>query len=111
MRITIHPKPRGIALIIVMIATFVLAVLIGAFALSMKVETKLAMNANRETELLWLGRSGVELARYAVAQQSIVPGEPYDSLNQKWANGPGSLALSNSPLADFSLENQKIGNG
>ena len=44
----------------VMIAIFVLSVLVGAFAYSMKVETKLAMNANQETESTWSdGRSGV----------------------------------------------------
>src|SRR5262249_11855959 len=107
--IRVHSSSRGIALIIVMIAIFVLAVLIGAFAYSMKVETKLAMNSNREAEVIWLGRSGVELARWVVAQQALVPGEPYESLNQKWAGGPGSEALTNSPLADISLENYQIG--
>jgi general secretion pathway protein K len=102
---------KGIALIVVMIAIFVLSVLVGAFALSMKVETKLAMNANHDAELIWLGRSGVELARWALAQQLAVAGEPYDSLNQKWAGGPGTLTSSNSPLAAVSLDNYQIGNG
>ena len=35
----------------------------GIFAYNMRVETKLAMNSNNETEMEWLGRSGVELAR------------------------------------------------
>ena len=76
----------------------------------MKVETRLAMNANHETELIWLGRSGVERARWILAN-SPPPGEPYDSLNQKWAGGPGTLASSNSVLADVSLENYQLGNG
>ncbi|MGN6556288.1 MAG: general secretion pathway protein GspK [Verrucomicrobiota bacterium] len=94
-----------------MVAIFVLSVLIGAFAFSMKVETKLAMNANHEAELIWLGRSGVDLARYVVAQQLAIPNEPYDSLNQKWAGGPGGMNTSNSPLANISLENYQVGKG
>ena len=50
-RIT-HHAPRftqqGIALIIVMISIFVLGMLAGGFAYSMKVETKLARNGNSE---------------------------------------------------------------
>jgi type II secretory pathway component PulK len=111
MNLPTHSRPRGIALIIVMVAIFVLSVLIGAFAFSMKVETTLAMNANREAELIWLGRSGVEFARWVVAQQMAIGTEPYDALNQKWAGGPGSLTSSNSPLASVSLENYRVGDG
>ena len=111
MKTAIRREPCGIALVIVMIAIFVLAVLVGAFAYSMKVETKLAMNANNGTDLIWLGRSGVELARYVLTQQLTVPGEPYDSLNQKWAGGPGGMGISNSPLAEISLNNYQIGDG
>jgi len=46
MKIPQKNSKRGIALIVVMIAVFVLSVLAGAFAYSMKVESKLAMNAN-----------------------------------------------------------------
>ena len=101
----------GVALIMVMIAVFALSVLVGAFAYAMKVETKLAQNANNDETLIWLGRSGVELARWVLAEQMTVPGEPYDSLNQKWAGGPGSINASNSPLASVSLENYRIGDG
>lgn len=110
MRIRLAQSHRGVALMIVMIAVFVLAVIVGAFAYAMKVEMHLARTANRETELLWLGRSGVDLARYVLAQQLSIPGEPYDALNQKWAGGPGTLATTNSPLADISLENFPVGN-
>ena len=111
MKIILHRKPRGIALIIVMVTIFVLAALAGAFALAMKVETKLARNSNSEVEMEWLGRSGVELARYVLALQLSVPDEPYDALTQTWAGGPGSLSASNSPLASISLKNHKLGNG
>jgi type II secretory pathway component PulK len=99
--------PRGIALMIVMIAIFVLSVLAGAFAYSMKVETKLAMNADSESKLIWLGRSGVERARWILSFMSC----PYDSLNQKWAGGPGADCEANSPLDDVSLDNFEVGDG
>ena len=61
------------ALILAMIAIFVLSALAAGFALSMKVETRLAQNADSEQQLLWLGRSGVELARYVLSQQLTIP--------------------------------------
>src|SRR5207247_8291961 len=100
MKVFITHSRAGIALVIVMICIFVLSVLAGGFAYSMKVETKLARNANNETELLWLGRSGVEYARWVLAQQLNIPNEPYDALNQVWAGGQGGFATSNSPLAN-----------
>ena len=107
----IHTRHRsdGIALIMVMCAIFVLSALAAGFALSMKIETKLAQNANSEQQLLWLGRSGVEFARYILSQHP--PGEPWDSLNQKWAGGSGSLAESNSVLSSVSLDNYPVGDG
>jgi general secretion pathway protein K len=100
-------NPRsGIALIIVMISIFVLTMLAGGFAYSMKVETRLARNANSESELEWLGRSAVECARWELAQQMGIAQEPYDALNQVWAGGPGGIGTSNSPLADFKNELQ-----
>lgn len=104
-----QPAGRGqsaIALIIVMISIFVLTMLAGGFALSMKVETRLARNANSETELEWLGRSAVECARWELAQQYMISREPYDGLDQVWAGGAGGIGTSNSPLADFKHELQ-----
>jgi type II secretory pathway component PulK len=105
----IHPghNSDGIALIIALIAVLVLSALAAGFALSMKVETRLAFNANSETQLYWLGRSGVELARWVLAQERC----PYDSLNQIWAGGPGSDCETNGPLAGFSLDNYSVGGG
>jgi len=104
-------RQQGVALIIVMVTIFVLAALAGGFALSMKVETKLARNANCDSELEWIGRSGVELACYILAEQLNIASEPFDSLNQKWAGGPGSYTSSNSPLAEISLTDHILGNG
>jgi type II secretory pathway component PulK len=98
---------RGVALIVVMIAVFVLSVLAGAFAYSMKVETKLATNANNDADLDWIGRSGVEYARWILAQEKC----PYDSLNQKWAGGPGAACETNGPLAEAVLTDFHVGNG
>ncbi|HVM51524.1 MAG TPA: general secretion pathway protein GspK [Candidatus Acidoferrum sp.] len=97
---------QGIALIVVMISIFVLSMLAGGFAYSMKVETKLARNGNSEEELQWLGRSGVEYARWILAQQMMIAQEPYDGLDQVWAGGPGGIGTSNSPLADVQKEVQ-----
>ncbi|MBO4797117.1 MAG: hypothetical protein J5553_07035, partial [Verrucomicrobia bacterium] len=58
----------GIALIIVLIVIVTLAVMASGFAWFMKVEMKLATNHLSDSELEWLGRSGVELARYVVGQ-------------------------------------------
>jgi len=98
-----HPlwRPQtGIALIIVMISIFVLTMLAGGFAYSMKVETKLARNSNSEAELEWLGRSGVEYARWVLANSLLNPMEPYDSRDQPWATGSGYLGPTNAPIAE-----------
>lgn len=100
-----HRRAKGIALVIVMISIFVLSMLAGAFAYSMKVETKLARNANSESELEWMGRSAVECARWELAQYLITsPPLPYDSLDQPWAGGSSLAGISNSPLMDFKHE-------
>jgi general secretion pathway protein K len=91
MKIRTHHNSGGIALIMVMCAIFVLSALAAGFVLSMKVETRLAYNANSEQQLLWLGRSGVEYCRWVLAQEKC----PYDSLNQVWAGGSGSECDTN----------------
>lgn len=101
----------GVALIIALIAIFVLAIMAAGFAYSMKVETKLAQNADSDQQLLWLGRSGVELARWVLAQEATISDQPYDSLNEIWAGGPGGPGETNSVLAGISLDNYPIGNG
>jgi general secretion pathway protein K len=111
MKIRNHTSPRGIALIVVMLVIVVLSASAALFAYAMKVETKLARNVDSENEMEWLGRSGVELARYVLAQQMNCPNEPYDALNQKWAGGPGGNCVTNGPLADISLENVPLGRG
>jgi general secretion pathway protein K len=104
---TQHSK-RGIAIIIVMVCIFVLAALAAIFAAYMKVEVRLAANSNNEEEMQWLGRSGVEKARWILGQQLVVPNEPYDSLNQKWAGGD---CETNEVLADATLKDNALGHG
>ena len=83
-----------------MISILVLSMLAAGFAYAMKVETKLARNANSEAELEWLGRSGVEYARWVLANSLLNPMQPYDSLDQPWATGSGWLGPTNSPIAE-----------
>jgi type II secretory pathway component PulK len=111
MKVRVHHNSGGIALIMVMCAIFVLSALAAGLTLSMKVETRLAQNANSEQQMLWLGRSGVEYARYILSQELAIPNQPCDSLNQKWAGGSGSLAESNSVLSSLSLDNYPVGEG
>jgi general secretion pathway protein K len=99
------------ALIMVMIAIAVFTMLAVGLWTFMNVETKLAQRAENEQQLLWLGRSGVEYARWILAQEASIPGEPYDSLNQIWAGGPGGPGETNSVLAGISMDNFPVGDG
>jgi general secretion pathway protein K len=106
---TARNPERGIALIIVMLVIVVLSILAAGFAYSMKVETKLARNANNEAEMFTLAWSGVELARYTLAQKLNDPEQRnFDALNQRWAGGPGG---TNDPLAEIPLANVELGRG
>ena len=109
MKISTRPQSHGIALLIVMCAIFVLSILAAGLAFSMKVESRLAMSADTNRRLVWLGRSGVELARWVLAQEATT--QPYDSLNQIWAGGTGSMGETNSALAGIDLKNYPIGDG
>ena len=104
-------KNSGIALIVAMIAIAVLSVLAAAFAFSMKIETRLALNADSEQQMFWLGRAGVETARWVLSEEMRSGYQGYDSLNQIWAGGPGSGGETNSDLAGFSLNNIPMGDG
>jgi type II secretory pathway component PulK/type II secretory pathway component PulJ len=101
-------EQSGFAIIIVLIVIVVLGILAGSFAFAMKVETRLAANAGNESELEWLGRSGVELARYVLGQSM---NSPYTALNQIWAGGPGGPNETNSVLVNIKLEDNELGDG
>lgn len=110
MKIILQRRQQGIAIIIVMLSIFALAVLAGAFAYSMKVETKLAGNSINETQLQWAGRSGIDYARWVLSLELSAPGtgQRYDSLDQAWAGGQFE---TNDVLASVQHENIIIGPG
>src|SRR5690349_9934851 len=105
MRIHLYSRPRGIALIMVMIVITALAIMAGGFAYTMKVETKLARNASFEADYEWAGRSGIERAKWVLAMSSTGRGGQVDSLGSKWAGGMGD---TNGPLADVDLKHFQL---
>jgi type II secretory pathway component PulK len=105
MKINLRHETDGMAIFIVLLCIGVLAFMAGTSAYNMRVETKLAANSNNETEMEWLGRSGVELARYTLAQELVNPGpaQHYDALNQIWAGGVGETNEPCIPLTGVQL--------
>jgi general secretion pathway protein K len=108
MKISFHhrKKEKAFAVVAAVVAVIVLTFLAGAFAYSMKVETRLAANANNDEQMLWLGRAGVELSCYVLSQETK---SPCDSLNQIWAGGPGTGPETNSALMGLSLTDYPVG--
>jgi len=103
----------GIALVIVLVVIAALVVIATGFAFSMGVETRLVRNTRFNPDLDWLGRSGVELARYILSKP--VPGEErMDALHQRWAGGPGRAQETLDELKAWEqlpLENVALGQG
>jgi general secretion pathway protein K len=105
-----HRREGGIAMILVLGAIITLTAIVAGFTYSMKVEARLAQNYRSDAELEWMARSGVEFARYILAQEMQSPeGRMFDALNQKWAGGVGSI--TNEALAGLSLTDNIIGHG
>ena len=108
---------QGVALIIVMLMVLAMGIAVGVLAYSMKVETKLATNTSASGELEWLGLSGVEFAKWVLAEQQRIPGEQgYNGLNQFWAGGPGGNGnrigeLMDDPFEGISLRDIPVGEG
>ena len=99
----------GIALIMVMVVVLALGIMAAHFSFSMKIETRLAINTTRDPDMEWMGRSGVELAKYVLAEKMTIPIEnQFDSLNQMWAGGPFG---TNEVLAAISLRDVSLGDG
>ena len=107
-------RDRGIALIIVMIIIAALTIVVTGFAYSMRVEAKLARNTRFNPDMDWLGRSGVELARYLLSKRARGE-EQMDALHQKWAGGPCRLPTDATdelePWEELDMTNVKLGNG
>ena len=108
----IQARESGIALLMVMIICFALMVVAGVFAYSIKIETKLANNTRFESDMEWLGRSGVEMARWILAQERKIPRQAgVDALSQFWAGGPGQIEDIDNPFAGMSLRGIQCGPG
>lgn len=111
MKITPPKKPRqqAVALVMVMLVILALGVLAASFAFSMKVELRLAGNLAKEPDMEWLGRSGLELARFVLAEKARIPEERgFDALSQMWAGGPLG---TNEVLMEISLSDVRLGEG
>ena len=94
----------GIALVLVMMTIIVLSVIVGSLALSMTTEMRLARNTEYDAQMEWMGRSGIEVARYAMANK-CPDQKGIDALDQYWAGGttPCSNGVENFPLKNIQL--------
>ena len=102
-------QERGIDLVLVMVVILAFGVLAASYAFSMKVEVKLAANTTRDPDMEWLGRSGIELARFVLAEKMQIPMEgQFDALSQMWAGGPLG---TNEVLMGISMRNVPLGDG
>ena len=105
-------RQRGVALLIVMLLIFAMAVIVTAFAYTMKVEGRLATRTQSESEMEWMGRSGVEMAKWVLSLSRQIPGEQtYDGLNQFWAGGVGPTNIADNPFEGVSLKDVPLGDG
>jgi len=111
MKFRLQKRSSGVALIIVMISIFVLAAMAAFLSYSMKVESRLSVDSSADRQMVWLGRSGVELARWVLVQEDSLANQQYDALNQIWAGGSGSPAESNSVLSGIDLTHYSVGDG
>ena len=95
---------RGIALVLVMLTIIVLSVIVGSLAVSMSAEIRLARNTEYDSQMEWMGRSGIELARYALANK-CADQKSIDALNQFWAGGTSQCSndVDNVPLKNVPL--------
>ncbi|HXR07690.1 MAG TPA: helix-hairpin-helix domain-containing protein [Candidatus Acidoferrum sp.] len=116
---TPHPHcsfRSGFALILVMVVIFALSVLVAAFAYSMSVEMRLAQITDYDAEMEWMGRSGIELARFALVNKCPEQRD-IDSLNQFWAGGNAPCSNNNPQLEayehgdGYAFKNFPLGNG
>jgi general secretion pathway protein K len=103
-RVNNHSSRCGIALVLVMLTIIVLSAIVGSLAISMSTEIRLARNTDYDTQMEWMGRSGIELARYALANKCPEQ-KTIDALNQFWAGGtsPCSNDVENVPLKNVPL--------
>ena len=107
-----RPGQRAVALLMVMLLIFAMAVIVTAFAYTMKVEGRLATRTQSESEMEWMGRSGIEMAKWVLSLSRQIPGEQtYDGLNQFWAGGVGPTNIADNPFEGVSLTDVPLGDG
>lgn len=90
-----------------MLTVIVLSAIVGSFAISMSTEVRLARNTDYDVEMEWMGRSGVELARFALANKCASQ-KNIDALNQFWAGG---TAPCSNDVPQISLKDVPLGIG
>ena len=98
----------------VMVIIMILGGLAAKFSTDMRIELKLAQNSSWKHEIEWIGRSGVEYAKWALSlhAESRFTNEPFDALHQIWAGGPGSeFQELDEALLSIQLQNHPMGNG
>jgi general secretion pathway protein K len=90
-----------------MICLLTLATIVWGFSISMKTEITLARNADYDDEMIWMGRSGIELARFALANK-CPDQRGMDALNQFWAGGTSPCS---NDVPQIQLQNMPLGRG
>jgi general secretion pathway protein K len=90
-----------------MLTIITLTTLVASLAISMNTEMRLARNADYDTEMEWMGRSGVELAEFALANKCAQQ-KTCDALDQFWAGGTSPCS---NDIPQISLKNVPLGHG
>jgi hypothetical protein len=106
-RLNKYSSRDGIALVLVMLTVIVLSAIVANFAISMSTEMRLARNTDYDVEMEWMGRSGVELARYALANKCAAQ-KNIDALDQFWAGGTSPCS---NDVPQISLKEVPLGAG
>ncbi len=96
MKLTYGSSRSGIALMMVMICVTVLGAMAALFAYSMKVESRLAMNANAEADFYPVAQSAVDYCKAVLSAAMTCPEEPFDPQTGVW--GP-TMTCSNELLS------------
>ena len=107
MKIELQRSRGGFALILVMLTIITLTALVASLSLSMSTEIRLARNADYDAEMEWMGRSGIDLAEFALANKCAEQ-KGIDALNQFWAGG---TAPCSNDIPQITLKNVELGHG
>lgn len=85
---------RGVALLLVLVVTSLLALLISELAFSTLVDLRLAQTQRDSTQASYLARGGLQLGRSLLSRDT----NSYDGADELWAQG-----LQQYPVGDFGL--------